>query len=234
MNQSMLQQKIESLHTLLGDIQQNYTPAVLASSFGAEDMVLTDMIARHYPGISIFTLDTGRLPEETYDLMQKTRQHYGIPIQIYFPDPAAVEEYVLQHGPNGFYESVALRKRCCFIRKVEPLKRALVGKKAWVTGMRREQSVTRDSLKIKTFDQTHDLYKFSPLCEWTNDDVWDYIRGNNVPYNALHDQFYPSVGCEPCTRAVTPGEDPRSGRWWWENPESRECGLHTGKTEKIN
>lgn len=231
MDDRVSQQRIDQLHSLLSDIQQDFSPAVFASSFGAEDMVLTDLIARHYPGIGIFTLDTGRLPEETYDLMQKVKEHYGVSVHAYFPDASAVERYVAQHGPNGFYDSVALRKRCCYIRKVEPLKRALADKKAWITGMRRDQSTTREELELSAYDSDHGLHKFNPLCDWTEKDVWNYIRQHDVPYNALHDRFYPSIGCAPCTRAITPGEDIRSGRWWWENPESRECGLHTRKIE---
>lgn len=226
-------QKVEQLHSLLAEIQQEYAPAVFANSFGAEDMVLTDMIARSHPTISIFTLDTGRLPQETYDLMQAVRAHYGLSIQVYFPDTAAVEGYVAQNGPNGFYQSVELRKRCCFIRKVEPLRRALAGKRAWITGMRREQAITRDSLTISLLDVENNLQKFNPLCEWSNAEVWAYLRQHDVPYNKLHDRFYPSIGCAPCTRAITPGEDVRSGRWWWENPESKECGLHVGKVASI-
>ncbi len=233
MNQRGLQH-VERLRDLLDNIQRDFAPVVFANSFGAEDMVLTDLIARHYSEIAMFTLDTGRLPQETYDLMQKVRQHYGVSVQVYFPDTASVENYVAQHGPNGFYESVALRKSCCYLRKVEPLKRALLGKQAWITGMRREQAVTRDGLEIASFDSTHGLHKFNPLCDWTNQDVWDYIRHHEVPYNALHDRFYPSIGCAPCTRAITPGEDIRSGRWWWENPDLKECGLHVGKTETAH
>jgi len=231
MDAQTLEQKIGQLHCLLSDIQKNFTPAVFANSLGAEDMVLTDLIARHYPGIGMFTLDTGRLPQETYDLMQKVKERYNVAIYAYFPDALAVEDYVVQHGPNGFYDSIALRKRCCFIRKVEPLKRALTGKKAWITGMRREQSTTREGLELSAYDGDHGLQKFNPLCDWSEKEVWSYIKQSNVPYNALHDRFYPSIGCAPCTRAVTPGEDIRSGRWWWENPESKECGLHTRKTE---
>ncbi|MXS84935.1 phosphoadenylyl-sulfate reductase [Nitrosomonas sp. HPC101] len=229
MDEQTLQQKVGQLHNVLDSIQQDYSPAVFANSFGAEDMVLTDIIALHYAKIGIFTLDTGRLPEETYDLMQKVKERYGVSIHAYFPDASSVENYVMQYGPNGFYESVDLRKRCCYIRKVEPLKRALAGKKAWITGMRREQSATRDELKLSAFDSAHGIHKFSPLCDWTEKDVWDYIKQHDVPYNALHDRFYPSIGCAPCTRAITPGEDIRSGRWWWENPDSKECGLHTRK-----
>jgi phosphoadenosine phosphosulfate reductase len=229
MNKQVLQQKIEQLHSLLGKIQQDYSPAALANSFGAEDMVLTDMIARHYPKISIFTLDTGRLPQETYDLMQKVKQRYDVTVRAYFPDATTIEDYVAQYGPNGFYNSVDLRKRCCYIRKVEPLKRALAEKRAWITGMRREQSTTREELEVSVFDTIHGIHKFNPLYNWTEKEVWDYIKQHDVPYNALHDRFYPSIGCAPCTRAITPGEDIRSGRWWWENPDSKECGLHTQK-----
>lgn len=229
MNKQVLQQKIEQLHSLLGKIQQDYSPAALANSFGAEDMVLTDMIARHYPKISIFTLDTGRLPQETYDLMQKVKQRYDVTVRAYFPDATTIEDYVAQYGPNGFYNSVDLRKRCCYIRKVEPLKRALAEKRAWITGMRREQSTTREELEVSVFDTIHGIHKFNPLYNWTEKEVWDYIEQHDVPYNALHDRFYPSIGCAPCTRAITPGEDIRSGRWWWENPDSKECGLHTQK-----
>ncbi len=231
MENQTLEQKVDQLHGLLSDIQQSYAPVAFANSFGVEDMVLTDLIVRHYPGIGMFTLDTGRLPQETYDLMQKVKEHYGVSVYAYFPEASAVENYVAQHGPNGFYDSIDLRKRCCYIRKVEPLKRALAGKQAWVTGMRREQSATREKLELSVFDNDHGLHKFNPLCDWTEKDVWNYIKQHQVPYNALHDRFYPSIGCAPCTRAVTPGEDIRSGRWWWENPGSRECGLHARKVE---
>lgn len=233
MSQSDVVQKVEQLHALLAKIQQEYVPAVFANSFGAEDMVLTDLIARHYPHIAMFTLDTGRLPQETYDLMQTVKEHYGLSIQVYFPEAITVENYVAQYGPNGFYQSVELRKRCCYIRKVEPLRRALAGKRAWITGMRREQAITRDSLVISSFDAENDMQKFNPLCEWSYAEVWAYLREHDVPYSKLHDCFYPSIGCTPCTRAITPGEDVRSGRWWWENPEFKECGLHVGKVAPI-
>ncbi len=229
-----LQARIDQLRVLLEDIQQNHHPAAFANSLGAEDMVLTDLIAHHFPGISMFTLDTGRLPEETYDLMQRIRQRYGLTIQVYFPESAAVERYVAQHGPNAFYESVELRKSCCYIRKVEPLKRALQGKKAWITGLRREQALTRDSLELSSFDEVHGLQKFNPLCDWTTQEVWQYLKQQDVPYNALHDKFYPSIGCAPCSRAVTPGEDIRSGRWWWESAEAKECGLHVKNTQALH
>lgn len=225
-----LKARVEQLCVMLADIQQHYAPAVFANSLGAEDMVLTDLIAQRFPGISMFTLDTGRLPEETYDLMQRIRQHYGVTIHAYFPDATTVEQYVAQQGPNAFYESVALRKSCCYMRKVEPLKRALQGKKAWITGMRREQASTRENLELSSFDEAHNLQKFNPLCEWSTEEVWHYLKQQSVPYNTLHDRFYPSIGCAPCTRAVTPGEDVRSGRWWWERADTKECGLHVRNT----
>jgi phosphoadenosine phosphosulfate reductase len=223
---SALQQKIERVKEVLAAAARDFSPVTFANSMGAEDMVLTDLIAGHQPDIEIFSLDTGRLPQETYDLMQEASKRYAVPVQIYFPDSALVEEYVAQHGPNGFYDSVALRNRCCHIRKVEPLKRALAGKGAWITGIRRDQAMTRGSLEVSSFDADHGLQKFNPLLDWTNDEVWEYIRQNDVPYNKLHDKFYPSIGCACCTRAVTPGEDIRSGRWWWESAEGKECGLH--------
>jgi phosphoadenosine phosphosulfate reductase len=223
---SALQQKIEQVKEILVAAARDFSPVTFANSLGAEDMVLTDLIAKHQPDIELFSLDTGRLPQETYDLMQEVRKRYGVPLKIYFPDSALVEEYVAQNGPNGFYDSVKLRNRCCHIRKVEPLKRALAGKGAWITGIRRDQAVTRGSLEASSFDADHGLQKFNPLLDWTNAEVWEYIKQNDVPYNKLHDKFYPSIGCACCTRAVTPGEDIRSGRWWWENAEGKECGLH--------
>jgi len=223
---SELQHKIELAKTLLLDIGKDTSPATFANSFGAEDMVLTDLICNHAPAIEIFTLDTGRLPAETYTLMQETLQRYGQRIVPYFPEAAAVEPYLREHGPNAFYDSVELRKACCHMRKVEPLKRALQGKKAWITGLRREQAPTRNDLGVSEWDAGNGLQKFNPLIDWSHQEVWDYIHHFDVPYNALHDQHYPSIGCAPCTRAISVGEDIRAGRWWWENPESKECGLH--------
>lgn len=224
-----LDHKIAKMGTLLDTVQAEYAPVVFANSFGAEDMVLTDIIARHYPDIEMFTLDTGRLPEETYSLMKEVAERYGIRVPVYFPEPAAVEAYVAQNGPNGFYDSVELRKTCCHIRKVEPLKRALHGKRAWITGLRRDQAPTRKNLAESEFDADNGLQKISPLLDWHLGDVWAYLKQFDVPYNALHDKGYTSIGCAPCTRAITPGEDVRAGRWWWENPEIKECGLHPGK-----
>ena len=218
--------KAEAAKALLARIADEFAPAAFANSLGAEDMVLTDLIARDGLEIDIFSLDTGRLPLETYDLIAKVQQHYGRKLTLYYPRHDLAETYTRTHGINAFYESVELRKGCCFARKVEPLRRALDGKKAWITGMRAQQSATRDALPLQTFDEGNGLEKFNPLTDWTEKEVWAYIKLHQVPYNALHDKFYPSIGCAPCTRAITPGEDVRSGRWWWENPESKECGLH--------
>lgn len=225
--------KIDQTQTCLAIIERDFQPAVFANSFGAEDMVLTDLIANYHRSIGIFTLDTGRLPAETYALMQETRDHYAINITPYFPNHEQIEAYIQGNGPNGFYSSIELRKKCCAIRKIEPLRRALNDKQAWITGLRREQAPTRKDLTEMEWDADNQLRKFNPLIDWTNDDVWAYIRKYQVPYNALHDQHYPSIGCAPCTRAVAVGEDIRAGRWWWENPETKECGLHERKIGVI-
>ena len=221
-----LQLKVDAAKQLLEQIAADYSPAILATSYGAEDMVLMDMIAKFAPQIGIFTLDTGRLPKETYDLMQQAKKHYQLEVDVYYPDTLSIEQFVTHNGPNAFYDSVDMRKQCCGIRKVAPLNRALSGKKAWLTGMRRSQSVTRNELPVSEWDADHELQKFSPLTDWSNGEVWKYIRAFDVPFNELHNQGYASIGCAPCTRAITPGEDIRAGRWWWENPETKECGLH--------
>ncbi len=221
--------KTAAARTLLARIAADFSPSVFANSLGAEDMVLTDMIVGDTLEIETFSLDTGRLPLETYDLIAEVKKHYGLALKLYYPRHDLIETYTRQNGINAFYESVELRKGCCHARKVEPLQRALSGKKAWITGMRAQQSATRDGLPLRAFDEGNGLEKFNPLAEWTEMEVWAYIKLNKVPYNALHDKFYPSIGCAPCTRAITPGEDVRSGRWWWENPESKECGLHVRK-----
>lgn len=225
-----LQLKVDAVVATLKMIAADHQPATLASSYGAEDMVLMDLICKHTPEIEIFTLDTGRLPKETYEVMQEAKVHYGREVQVYFPDASEVESYITQQGPNAFYDSVDLRKQCCGIRKVTPLKRALADKKAWLTGMRRSQAVTRSELPVSEWDDTFGLQKFSPLTDWSNGDVWAYIKAFDVPYNKLHDSGVASIGCAPCTRAITAGEDIRAGRWWWENPESKECGLHVKAT----
>ena len=216
-------------------IAADFSPAVFASSLAAEDMVLTDLILRAKLPITIFTLETGRLHKETLGMLDRVREQYGYDIVPYKPEAAAVDAYVAAHGLNAFYDSVEMRKECCRIRKVEPLKRALAGNKAWITGQRRAQSTTRSELAVQEDDPAHGMQKFNPLADWSEEDVWNYIRSNGVPYNPLHDKGYPSIGCEPCTRAIQPGEDIRAGRWWWENPESKECGLHVvdGKLVRI-
>jgi phosphoadenosine phosphosulfate reductase len=213
-------------------------PAAFSTSFGAEDMVLLDLIARHRLPIAVFTLDTGRLPEETYALMQQVEERYGARLggrafATLYPDAAALQDLVARNGINGFYESIERRKACCAVRKVEPLARGLRGQRAWVTGLRAQQSSTRAALAAREPDATHGLVKFSPLHDWTEAEVWDYLRSRAVPYNALHDRFYPSIGCAPCTRAVAVGEDLRAGRWWWENAETKECGLHPGGGRSV-
>ncbi len=221
--------KREQVLALLQSASSEFPAITFANSYGAEDMVLTDIIAKEQLPIAIFSLDTGRLPAETYTLMGEVEKTYQIKPVVFFPKYDAVEDYVRTKGINAFYESVELRKACCHMRKVEPLKRALAGKQAWVTGMRAEQAATRTSLPIRAFDEGNQLEKFNPLSDWTEQEVWAYIRMYEVPYNALHDQFYPSIGCAPCTRAVAMGEDVRAGRWWWEDPNSKECGLHVKK-----
>lgn len=198
----------------------------LASSLGIEDQVLTAMVCSIDRQTPVFTLDTGRMFPETYSLIERTNLIYGIRIQLYFPDFHAVEEMVKEHGVNLFYESVEKRRLCCHVRKLEPLKRAFAGMKVWICGLRHEQSVTRNANRMVEWDEQNDMLKVNPLIDWTEEQTWAYIRKHGVPYNKLHDQGFPSIGCQPCTRAVQTGEDIRAGRWWWESPEHKECGLH--------
>jgi len=222
-----LDERVAATRRLLAFIEKNHSPSVLASSFGAEDMVLLDLIARDGLAIGIFTLDTGRLPKETHALIAEVRRRYGLEIAVYSPWPDSVGAFVEEYGIDGFYDGVDQRKSCCAIRKVEPLKRALAGKRGWITGLRREQADSRAAVGEIERDEALGLWKFNPLADWSNDDVWAYLREGRVPYNKLHDRGYPSVGCEPCTRAVKPGEHPRAGRWWWEQQGAKkECGLH--------
>jgi phosphoadenosine phosphosulfate reductase len=214
------------LEKSLRGIAEEFSPAVLAHSLQAEDMVLTDVIARAGLPIEPFVLDTGRLHADSLHLIEEIRRHYGIDVRVYAPDADAVSEYVRRHGRDAFYGSVELRKRCCEIRKVEPLARALAGKRAWITGQRRAQASSRAKLAEREFDAAHRLEKFNPLAAWTETDVWDYIRAQRVPYNRLYDQGYRSIGCAPCTRPVMPSEDLRAGRRWWEEAGQKECGLH--------
>ena len=212
---SLIQKNIEKLHSV-----------AFANSLGAEDMVIVDLIQKNKLHVEIFSIDTGRLPSETYHLIQEVEDKYQFKIKIYFPNQEKVESYVNLNGINAFYNSLDLRKSCCGIRKVEPLNRALKDKKAWITGMRQEQSQTRQTLQEEEFDEAHQSQKLNPLSSWSENEIWAYIKINEVPYNALHDQFYPSIGCDPCSRAISEGEDVRAGRWWWEDPQNKECGLH--------
>ncbi len=199
----------------------------LACSFSAEDLVVLDLLAQLVDKPQVFMLDTGRLHPETYDLVDRVRARYGIEIEVYFPEARAVERMVREHGVNLFYQSVELRKLCCQVRKVEPLRRALADTKAWVTGLRREQSPTRARLRKVEIDETHGgIVKVNPLADWAREEVWRYVKEHNLPYNALYDRGYKSIGCAPCTRPVGPDEPERAGRWWWESPETKECGLH--------
>jgi len=203
---------------------------VLSSSLGAEDQVLTDMLVKIAPETRIFTLDTGRLFYETYELIEKTCLRYKIKMEIYSPNSEQVEAMVAQKGINLFYLSIENRKECCNIRKIVPLKRAFNGAEVWICGLRKDQSVTRLEAQMVEWDDANGMIKLNPLIDWTEKQVWDYIKENGVPYNTLHDKGYPSIGCQPCTREIFPGEDIRAGRWWWENADSKECGLH--KREK--
>jgi len=223
---SHFDERLSDTQRILADIAENYSPAVFASSLAAEDMVLTDLILKGKLPIGIFTLDTGRLHLETLQMIDRIRDTYQAEIAVFRPDLDAVTAYIDQFGLNGFYDGIEQRKECCRIRKVEPLKRALQGNKAWLTGQRRAQAATRSQLAVQEFDAAHGIAKFNPLADWSEEEVWHYLRMNKVPYNPLHDRGYPSIGCEPCTRAIQPGEDIRAGRWWWESPDTKECGLH--------
>lgn len=220
-----LQSLVQDTSALLQRAVREYRDVVYSNSLGAEAMVLTDIIAANAPEIEIFTLDTGRLHDETLALLDRLERRYQRRIPVFYPDAAALEQYVREHGINGFYLGLEERQGCCGIRKIEPFRRAIAGHKAWVTGVRREQSAERAHGETLAWDERYGLWKVSPMLEWKEEDVWAYIEARNLPYNPLHDKGFPSIGCAPCTRAVEQGADPRSGRWWWENPESRECGL---------
>lgn len=198
----------------------------LASSLGAEDQVLTDLIIKTKADARIFTIDTGRLFPECYQLIDRTNDKYDIRIEVFSPDHTGVEQYVKDHGINAFYQSVELRKACCHCRKLEPLRRALSTVDVWICGLRASQAVTRAGIDVVEWDENNGLIKVNPLAHWSEEQVWDYIKAHRVPYNKLHDKGFPSIGCQPCTRAIEPGEDVRAGRWWWEDPEHKECGLH--------
>lgn len=214
---------------------ENFHPRIaLSASFGApEGMALLDMMHRIEPAARVFVLDTGRLPQATHDLIDRVRDRYDKAVEVIFPNADDVEAMVCRHGMNLFYESVEKRQLCCRLRKVEPMKRYLANLDAWVSGLRREQNVTRTGTRKVEIDHVHGgIVKLNPLADWTHDDVLDYVRTHGVPVNRLHAQGYPSVGCEPCSRAIQPGDDIRAGRWWWENPDSKECGIHVGEEKE--
>jgi phosphoadenosine phosphosulfate reductase len=230
-----LRQQTASLDAagLLGAVAAEFGERIaFATSFGDEDQVITHLLCQLDKPVRIFTLDTGRLPQETYNTMERTRKHYNITIEVLVPDTQQLEKLLGEHGPNLFYESVELRKLCCNVRKVEPLRRKLATLEAWICGLRREQAITRTDLERIEWDAANGLVKINPLADWTNQQVWQFIRDNHIPYNILHDRGYPSIGCAPCTRAIKDGEDIRAGRWWWEHPATKECGLHPKREEK--
>jgi phosphoadenosine phosphosulfate reductase len=221
-----IEQKAEAVRSALAAAVRTQGRVVYANSLGAEAMVLTDIIWTHVPQIEIFSIDTGRLHQETYDLIEKLQWRYRRTLRLVHPHAEALERFTAERGVNGFYHSLEARLSCCEVRKVEPFKRAIAGYDAWVTGVRREQSAARALAQPLEWDAQYGLYKVSPLLEWSEAEIWQYIRERKLPYNVLHDRQFPSIGCAPCTRAIQPGESHRAGRWWWEQSESRECGLH--------
>jgi phosphoadenosine phosphosulfate reductase len=221
-----VEQKVAAVRQQLSAAVRNYGRVVYSNSLGAEAMVLTDIIWSHIPEIDIFSIDTGRLPEETYELLDRLQRRYKRKLRVVYPDSDALEALVQAQGVNGFYNSLEARLSCCRVRKVEPFARAISGYGAWITGVRREQSASRAQANPVEWDADNGLAKVSPLLDWTEEQIWQYIRARKLPYNSLHDRQFPSIGCSPCTRAIQPGESRRAGRWWWEQPESRECGLH--------
>jgi phosphoadenosine phosphosulfate reductase len=221
-----LEHQAATLRAFLGDAMREFGRVVYANSLGAEAMVLTDIIATHLPEIDMFSIDTGRLPEETHELLARLETRYGARIRLVYPDANELQALVSAQGVNGFQRSIGARLSCCGARKVEPFKRAIAGYRAWITGVRREQSALRAEGATEVWDAEYGLHKLSPLLDWTEAQIWQYIRARQLPYNALHDRQYPSIGCAPCTRPVSPGEDRRAGRWWWEQSQVRECGLH--------
>jgi thioredoxin-dependent adenylylsulfate APS reductase len=199
----------------------------VCTSFQIDGMAILDMAWRVNPNVRIFTVDTGRMPQETYEIIDRVRQHYGITVEVYYPETREVEKLVREHGINPFYQSVPLRLTCCDVRKVRPLVRVLGGLDGWITGLRRDQWATRSNIRKIELDHDHGgIIKVNPLADWSEEEVWDYVRANDVPYNQLYDRGYTSIGCAPCTRAIKPGEDARAGRWWWETNAPKECGMH--------
>ena len=221
-----LESKAAQVREFLAGAVRQYGRVVYANSLGAEAMVLTDIICSGVPQIDIVSIDTGRLHEESYELLAKLQRRYDNKIRVIYPDGEQVSELVTRQGINGFFESPAARSACCNVRKVVPFGKVVDGYDAWVTGVRRDQSKARAQGEAIEWDAQHGLHKISPLLDWTEEQVWAYIRARKLPFNSLHEKGYPSIGCAPCTRAILPGEDQRAGRWWWEQPEQRECGLH--------
>jgi phosphoadenosine phosphosulfate reductase len=218
----------------LVDYTQQYQPAVFSTSLSAEDMVLLDLIVLAEIDVGVFTLDTGRLPPQTYDVLSKAQKKYKHPIQVLFPDAQEVEKFSFQHGVNSFYDSKERRKECCAIRKVKPLRRALAGKNLWITGLRSAQSVaTRSHLELVSWDATNEIHKLNPLLDWSTEEIFAYAKSQDIPISDLYRQGYASIGCAPCTRPIQDGEDERAGRWWWEDVESKECGLHVDSQGRL-
>jgi phosphoadenosine phosphosulfate reductase len=217
---------VARVHQRLQQALERHGRLVYSNSLGAEAVVLTDIIWSHFPKIGMFSIDTGRLHEETYALLERLEQRYGRRLPLVHPDAAALAQLVARQGTHGFYQSLDARLECCRIRKVEPFRRAILGYAAWITGVRREQSPQRAQAQPEEWDGEYGLHKLAPLLDWSEAQVWQYIRERGLPYNALHDRQYPSIGCSPCTRAIQPGESRRAGRWWWEQTDTRECGLH--------
>jgi phosphoadenosine phosphosulfate reductase len=225
-DENALRTRCAQATALLREAAAHYGPAVHTNSFQAEGVVLAHLIATAGLPIETVSLDTGRLPEETYAVAEALRARYGLTVRWLYPDPEALAAFTAAHGPNAFYRSVELRRQCCALRKVQPLARALAGRRAWITGRRGGEGGARAGLPEREWDEARGIHKFNPLATWTRADVWAVIRRHDIPYHPLHDRHYPSIGCAPCTRAVAVGEDPRAGRWWWEHGEVRECGIH--------
>jgi phosphoadenosine phosphosulfate reductase len=221
------------IHEFIEELTRRFPGQVtFSTSFSFEDQVIAHEILSHQLPVSIFTLDTGRLFPETYSVWSRTNEKYGAHVNAYYPDYKLLEDFVTDKGPNAFYESVENRKQCCFIRKVEPLKRALAGNAVWITGLRAEHSPDRNNLSVIEWDEGNQVIKYNPILHWTTEQVRQFINENDVPYNPLHDRGFVSIGCQPCTRAIRPGEDFRAGRWWWEDATKKECGLHEHSEEK--
>jgi phosphoadenosine phosphosulfate reductase len=234
---AFLQKNIEDT-TISGVLEQLVTSfpraVTFSTSFSYEDQVITDLISKSNADLSIFTLDTGRQFNETYSTWSRTIEKYSLKINAFYPDETELKEFVTKNGPNAFYESVDLRKSCCYIRKVVPLKKALQGMAVWVTGLRAQHSPDRSDLQLLEWDESNQVIKYNPLLHWTTEEVRSYIDENNIPYNSLHDKGFVSIGCAPCTRATRPGEDFRAGRWWWEDAGKKECGLHVHQVTTLS